>query len=88
MVVQTQAGGVGISLAEATHALFVSRGFSFTDDEQARDRIYKPGQNRVVTYYQVERTVDDFIAGVLDRKGDVHEAITNADHRALAFGYI
>ena len=88
MVVQIQAGGVGISLASATHALFVSRGFSFSEDEQARDRIYRPGARRCVTYYECEKTVDKFISTVLERKGFVHEAVTNADHRALAFGYI
>lgn len=88
MVLQTQAGGVGISLAEATHALFVSRGFSSSDDQQARDRIYRPGARRCVTYYQVERTVDSFIADVLARKETVHEAVTHADHKAMAYGFI
>jgi hypothetical protein len=87
-VVQTQSGGVGISFAEATHALFPSRGFSFVDDEQARDRIYKPGARRCVTYYEADETIDSFIAKTLGQKRNVHEAITNADRRAIAFGYI
>jgi len=87
-VVQVQAGGVGVSFAEATHAFFVSRGFSFVDDEQAKDRIYKPGAARCVTRYEVPGTVDAYIAGILDRKQNVHEAVTNADFKAMAMGYI
>lgn len=85
-VVQTQSGGVGISFATAQHALFTSRGFSFTDDEQARDRIYKPGARRVVTYYEAENTVDDYIANVLAQKANVHDAVRHADWRTMAFG--
>jgi SNF2 family DNA or RNA helicase len=87
-IVQVQAGGVGISFAEATHALFTSRGFSFTDDEQARDRIFKPGHSRCVTYYECDGTVDAYIAGILKSKGNIHEAVVNADREALAYGYI
>jgi len=85
-VVQTQAGGLGISFATATHAMFVSRGFSFTDDEQARDRVYSPGARRVATYYEASNTVDEYISRVLAFKQDVHQAIRNADREELVFG--
>lgn len=85
-VVQVQSGGVGISFAEATHALFVSRGFSYSDDQQARDRIYKPGARRVVSYYTCKRTVDEYIATVLNSKQNVHEAVAHMDIRAMAYG--
>lgn len=87
-VVQTQSGGVGISFATATHALFVSRGFSFTDDEQARDRIYAPKARRCVTYYECGGTVDEYISAVLGTKQNVHEAVVRADIEALAYGFI
>jgi SNF2 family DNA or RNA helicase len=84
-VVQTQSGGVGISFATATHALFVSRGFSFVDDEQARDRIYARGAARCVTYYEAANTVDGFVAKVLAAKGNVHEALRNADRASMVY---
>jgi SNF2 family DNA or RNA helicase len=87
-VVQTQAGGVGISFATATHALFTSRDFSYTNDQQARDRIFAPGARRVVTYYETDRTVDQFIAKVLAEKRNVHDSVTNADRAAMAYGPI
>jgi SNF2 family DNA or RNA helicase len=86
IVAQTQAAGVGISFAEATHAMFVSQSFSFTDETQALDRIYKPGQVRVVTYYRCRNTTDEFIARTIGRKSDVHKALVNADIRSMAYG--
>lgn len=86
VVAQLQAGGVGISFATGTHGLFTTRGFSFSDDVQARDRIYAPGARRVLTYYEADRTVDQYISRVLDRKEDVHQAVRNADWREIAFG--
>jgi len=85
-VAQTQSCGIGISLNTAVHALFVSCDFSFADHIQARDRVYKPGQSRCVTYYLAEGTVDYYIKKVLDTKGDVFNAVRNADFQSMAFG--
>jgi hypothetical protein len=88
VVAQTRSAGLGISLAEATHALFVSQTFSFSDEEQARDRVYKPGAARCATYYRMADTVDEFIADVINTKADIHRAVTRADREVLAFGRI
>jgi SNF2 family DNA or RNA helicase len=88
MVAQTRTAALGISFAEATHALFVSQSFSFTDEEQARDRIYKPGFNRCATYYRCKNTVDEFVARVISGKSSIHDAITHADVREMAYGYL
>jgi len=85
-IAQTRTAALGVSFAEATHALFVSESFSFTDEEQARDRVYKPGFNRCITHYRANGTVDEFIAGVIGGKADIHNAITHADVRSIAFG--
>lgn len=85
-VVQTQSGGVGRSFAAAKHVHFYSQDYSFVDFEQARDRVFAVGLARTVTYHRMERTVDDYIASVLARKGDLHAAVRNADRYALAYG--
>jgi len=87
-VVQTQAGAIGVEFSEANHALFASRSFSYTEDYQALSRIYKPGAVRVVTYYETERTIDTYISKVLGLKKNVHDSVTHADHRAMAWGSI
>lgn len=85
-IVQTQAGGTGISLKGATHALFMSQSFNFDDEQQARDRIYEPGGRKCVTYYRCPNTVDSYIAQVLANKGNVHNAVRHADISELAYG--
>ena len=88
MVAQTRTAALGISFAEATHALFVSQSFSFVDEEQARDRVYKPGVNRCVTYYRCVGTVDEFIAKVIANKTGIHDAVTHADIREMSYGFL
>lgn len=87
-IVQTRSGGIGISFAEATHALFVSQSFSFSDEEQARDRIYKRGASRCVTFYQMRETVDEYVADAIRTKTSIHESVRRADRETLAFGRI
>lgn len=86
VVVQTQSGGVGISFAEATHALFASCDFNFADHEQARDRIYKPSHSRCVTYYTVPGTIDTYILYCLRQKRRIHESVTRADLESMVNG--
>jgi SNF2-related domain/Helicase conserved C-terminal domain len=90
--VQLQTGGLGVSFADAGHLMFLSLDFSFADVEQARDRVYAPdpelgkGKRRVIYSYRAQDTIHDFIGEVLDRKGDVHSALRNADREAIAYG--
>jgi SNF2 family DNA or RNA helicase len=85
-VIQTQSGGIARSLAEAQHVMFASRGFSFVEEEQARDRVYKPGARRIVYDYVCEGTIDEYIADILDHKANIHEAVRNADRKDIVFG--
>jgi hypothetical protein len=85
-VIQTQSGGIARSLAEAQHVMFASRGFSFVEEEQARDRVYKPGARRVVYDYVAEDTIDEYINEVLAAKQNIHEAVRNADRQTVVFG--
>lgn len=90
--VQIQSGGTGISFADAGHLAFLSSTFSFAEMEQARDRVYAPdpelgkGKRRVIYSYRATDTIHDFIGQVLDTKGNVHEALRNADREAIAYG--
>ncbi|MFY9718795.1 MAG: DEAD/DEAH box helicase [Candidatus Cybelea sp.] len=85
-VIQTQSGGIARSLAEAQHVMFASRGFSFVEEEQARDRVYKPGERRIVYDYVAEGTIDEYIADILRSKEAMHQAVRNADRESVAFG--
>lgn len=87
VVVQVRSGGIGISFAEAQHALFVSLGFSFANEfEQPRDRIYKAGHTRTVTHYAMRGTVDEYIHATIDSKRNVHDNVMKIAIEELAYG--
>jgi SNF2 family DNA or RNA helicase len=83
-VIQTQAGGIGIDLATSQHALFVSQSYSFAAETQARDRIYSPGQVRTVTYYRASRSIDQYIAHIIETKQSVHDAVRSSRIQDIA----
>lgn len=83
MVVQTRAGGIGISLATATHALFPTCDYSYVAHKQARDRIFCPGKSRCVTTYVVPGTVDITVQDALNKKISLGAAITRSARMAV-----
>lgn len=84
-VVQIQAGSTGISLAGATHAMFVSETFSYEEQKQAQDRIYSPKKNKCVTHYRVPNTIDMYIAKVLESKQSIHTSVQNRRLEEILF---
>ena len=84
-IINTAAGGIGISLAEASHALFISQSYSHSVETQARDRIYKPGAVRTVTYYRANKSVDMFISSVLLSKRNFNEALSRSTIKDIAY---
>ena len=87
-VINTHAGGIGISLASASHALFVSQSYSYAVETQARDRIYSPGKVRTVTYYRVNRSIDQYISSVLLSKTNFNNLLKQSKIRDIAYGTV
>lgn len=75
LVIQIKAGGIGITLHAAHHAIFYSAGASHIDHSQARDRIHRIGQEHkcTYTYLLAEGTVDQKVVEVLRAKQDVSQ---------------
>lgn len=86
IVVQQQSGAEGIKLDTADHAMYLSRTFSFVDDEQSRDRGFAPHKPMSITYYEIPGTVDDFVHMLLESKQTVHQAVRNCDRESLVYG--
>lgn len=86
LVAQTAAGGIGISLATATHCFFTSQGYSFDVEHQARDRVYSPGKSRCVTYYRANRSIDNYIASILESKADFNSALSRSSIHDICYG--
>jgi len=77
IVVQVQAGGVGVDLTRAKYCIYYSLGFSLGDYEQSLARIHRPGQESNVTYIHViaKNTVDEKIYKALDSKKKIVEDV-------------
>lgn len=78
--VQMQAGGVGIDLTRAAHAIYYSIGFSLGDYLQSRKRVHRPGQDRHVTYTHLiaQNTIDEIVYATLVKRAEVVDAVIKA----------
>jgi len=77
LVVQIQAGGVGIDLTRACYCAYMSTGYSLTEYQQSLARLDRPGQTRNVSLYHIvaENTIDVKIRNALARGYDTVERL-------------
>lgn len=75
--VQIQAGGVGVDLTRASHAVYFSIGYSLGDYLQSVARLHRPGQELDVHchYLLAKGTIDEKVFTAIQRKQDVVESI-------------
>ena len=78
LVGQPAAGGAGINLSGADHAIYATNTFSLKDRDQSEGRIDRPGQTRRPRYVDViacgpdgQRTVDHSVIDALRKRHDV-----------------
>ncbi|KST61194.1 hypothetical protein AO398_00445 [Methylobacterium sp. GXS13] len=71
LVATQQSGGHGLTLTEASHAVFYSTGFKYSERAQAEDRIHRIGQERPCTYLDVavDCGIDRKILAAVQSKG-------------------
>lgn len=75
VVMNPQAGGVGIDLSTASQMIWYSLPTSWVDYTQACDRIALSKTSRTYTYLIARRTVDEFLYDTLQQDGDVAKAL-------------
>lgn len=73
LIVQVKAGGAGLNLQGATHAIWWGLPDSYTDYEQSRFRIYRSGQDKHTTRTELVAGIDNDIKRALDNKKDWNE---------------
>jgi SNF2 family DNA or RNA helicase len=75
--VQIQAGGVGIDLTAARHAIYYAVDFALGDYLQSRKRLHRQGQHRnvVYTHLLVEDSIDQAVYGALRKRGQVVDTV-------------
>jgi SNF2 family DNA or RNA helicase len=84
LVVQLQSGSEGISLVEASTAIYYSLTPRLIEFDQSRARLHRPGQKNAVTYIYltVKGTVDQkVLASLLKRKDAIEEIMQSVHER-------
>jgi len=74
-----QAGGLGITLTRASHALFVDLAYTPSENSQAEDRLVRIGQKAagvMVTRMVADHPVDRRVLEILSRKQLMIDATT------------
>ena len=80
LVCHPRAVGHGITLVQASYAIYYSVGYSYELYKQSRDRIHRVGQKNRCTYFHLLAlgTCDEVVLKVLQRKGGAAEAMRAA----------
>jgi len=73
--------GMGVTLTAASNALFVERQWTPGIEEQMEDRIHRIGQDRgvVIHYMQIENSIDEKMARLVEYKRGVLNEILDGD---------
>nr|WP_277605608.1 DEAD/DEAH box helicase [Glycomyces sp. L485] len=85
LVLSLKAAGVGLNLTRATHVIHFDRWWNPAAEDQATDRAYRIGQTRAVQVHRLicEGTLEERIAGLLEQKRDLAEAVVGSGEAAL-----
>jgi SNF2 family DNA or RNA helicase len=81
IVLNLQAGGVGLTLTAGSDVCFVQQGWTPGEHDQAEDRCHRIGQeNSVQAWYLIGvNTIDEDIYDLIDAKRAVVDAVTDGD---------
>lgn len=78
-VAPTSIGGYGLNLTCASHAIYYSNSFNYSDRIQSEARIHRVGQTCKVTYIDLvtKGTIEEDILQAINRKEDILKSIVN-----------
>ncbi|MFI7067847.1 DEAD/DEAH box helicase [Kribbella sp. NPDC050124] len=81
-----KAGGVGLTLTQATHVVHYDRWWNPAVEDQATDRAYRIGQDRPVQVHRLvtENTLEDRISTVIASKRNLADAVVGSGEAWLS----
>ena len=76
----SRVGGEGLTLTEANHAVFINEWWGPSANAQARDRVVRLGQERVVHVhrFRCKGTIEEVLDQILARKSEAFANIVDA----------
>ena len=80
LLCSSRVGGEGLTLTEANHVIFVNEWWNPSANTQARDRVVRLGQERIVHVhrFRCEDTVEEVLDQILDKKSEAYTNIVDA----------
>ena len=80
LLCSSRVGGEGLTLTEANHVLFINEWWNPSANAQARDRVVRLGQERIVHVhrFRCKDTVEEVLDRILDWKSETFANIVDA----------
>ena len=80
LLCSSRVGGEGLTLTEANHVLFINEWWNPSANAQARDRVVRLGQERVVHVhrFRCQGTIEEVLDQILTRKSETFANIVDA----------
>ena len=80
LLCSSRVGGEGLTLTEANHVIFINEWWNPSANTQARDRVVRFGQERVVHVhrFRCKETIEEALDHILKRKSEVFANVVDA----------
>ena len=80
LLCSSRVGGEGLTLTEANHVIFINEWWNPSTNAQARDRVVRFGQERIVHVhrFRCKDTVEETLDQILERKDETFSSIVDA----------
>jgi SNF2 family DNA or RNA helicase len=84
LLASSRVGGEGLTMTEANHVVFLNEWWNPSANSQARDRVVRIGQTRVVRVYRFmcRKTVEESLNRILIEKGETYADILDGLSRS------
>lgn len=82
IICNIKSGGVGITLTASSRVAFIELPWHAADADQCEDRCHRIGQKDSVqcTYFNGDRTVDEYIYSIIEAKRNVANQVTGSEN--------
>jgi SNF2 family DNA or RNA helicase len=79
LLASSKVASEGLTLTEANHVIFINKWWNPSSNHQARDRVVRIGQNKVVQVYSLFciNTIEERVVKILENKEEVYKKVVD-----------